>query len=211
MPRGVRLPGKLATLPDVEPSRVERRVQEFHDRVIDAARKLFSERGVEATKIDDICEVADVAKRTLCNHFPTKTHIVHEVSRRSIADFVARIHAARDAGYSTCERILILFNRFGEDTLAFDPMNRELVGELFNVAHDNEIGSESEVRVSDAVRALLEAGGQEQLPANTSVEAFAEIILGSIYISMLEWIHRDDYDFVTNIKQKGEFFANSLP
>ena len=186
-------------------------MQEFHDKVIEAARKLFSEHGVEATKIDDICEAADVAKRTLCNHFPTKTHIVHEVSRRSIADFIARIDRARRSGSNTGERLQHLFSQFAAVTHAAAPMNRELMGELFNVAHDSQIGGQEEVRVSDAVRALLEEGGPGQLPANTTVEAFAEIILGSIYVSMLEWIHRDDYNFESNIQQKGEFFVSLLP
>lgn len=200
-----------SNLSAVSQTRVERRVQEFHDRVIDAARRLFSEHGIEATKIDDICEAADVAKRTLCNHFPTKTHIVHEVSRRSIADFVNRIESARESGNSTRQRIQFLFNRFAEDTNTSEPMNRELMGELFNAAHESQIGGQEEVRISDSVRALLDTGGPENLPPGTSVEAFAEIILGAIYVSMLEWIHRDDYDFETNIKQKGEFFASLLP
>ena len=193
------------------PSRVEKRVQAFHDRVIEAARDLFTERGVEATKIDDICEAADVAKRTLCNHFPTKTHIVQELSRRSIVDFVERIQDAQQKGETTAERLRLLFNGFATQTLEQGPVNRELVGELFNVAHASEMGGESEVRVSDAVRALLEAGGPEQLPVNATVESFAEIVLGSIYVSMLEWIHRDDYDFELNIHQKGEFLASLLP
>lgn len=198
-------------MPSANPTRVERRVQMFHDRVIETARALFSEHGIEGTKIDDICEAADVAKRTLCNHFPTKTHIVHEVSRRSIADFIDRIKSARESGSTTGERLTLLFNRFAEDATTANPMNRELMAELFNIAHDSQIGGEQETRVSDAVRALLEHGGPDQLPANTSIEAFAEIILGSVYVTMLEWIHRDDYDFETNIEQKGRFFVSLLP
>jgi hypothetical protein len=52
-------------------SRVDRRVEEFRARVLEAAMELFEARGIDGTKIDDICEAADVAKRTLCNHFPT--------------------------------------------------------------------------------------------------------------------------------------------
>jgi AcrR family transcriptional regulator len=47
--------------------RVDRRVQEFRAQVLEAAEELFVERGVEATKIDDICAAADVAKRTVSN------------------------------------------------------------------------------------------------------------------------------------------------
>ena len=191
--------------------RVERRVQAFHRRVLAAASALFSEEGIEATKIDDICKVADVAKRTLCNHFPTKTHIVKALSRRSIVDFVEMIEEARDRGTTNRQRLDILFRGFAARTLERGSLNRALVGELFNAAHDREIGAEGEVLVSDALRSLLNAGGPGQLPANTSAETLADIVLGSIYVSMLEWIHRDDYDFEKSILGKAAFLVSLLP
>ncbi|HIG68673.1 MAG TPA: TetR/AcrR family transcriptional regulator, partial [Myxococcales bacterium] len=72
---------------DTTPSRVDRRVHEFRARVLETAEALFAERGVEATKVDDICEAADVAKRTLCNHFPTKAHIVQSLSHEAVSRF----------------------------------------------------------------------------------------------------------------------------
>ena len=86
---------------DAPTGRVDRRVHEFRARVLTTAEELFTERGIEATKIDDICEAADVAKRTLCNHFPTKAHIVQALSRDAVSRMVAMIDDAREAGGST--------------------------------------------------------------------------------------------------------------
>ena len=83
---------------DPTPSRVDRRVQEFRARVLETAEALFAEQGVEATKVDDICEAADVAKRTLCNHFPTKAHIVGALSREAVSRLVALVDDARESG-----------------------------------------------------------------------------------------------------------------
>jgi AcrR family transcriptional regulator len=47
--------------------RVDRRVQGFRAQVLEVAAELFVERGVEATKVDNLCAAADVAKRTLSN------------------------------------------------------------------------------------------------------------------------------------------------
>ena len=69
-----------ATPLEAPANRVDRRVQAFRAHVLACAEALFAERGIEGTKIDDVCEAADVAKRTLCNHFPTKSHLVEALA-----------------------------------------------------------------------------------------------------------------------------------
>ena len=192
--------------------RVDRRVQEFRARVLTTAEELFTERGIDATKIDDICEAADVAKRTLCNHFPTKAHIVQALSREAVSRMVASIDDAREAGTTTRERIRILFDGFfASDDFGVGPVHREFVGAFFGAAHGTPEAAEGEIRVSDAVQALLAAGGPEQLPPGASVETFAEVVLGSIYATTLEWVHRDDYDVEARTSEVGRFLASLLP
>ena len=200
------------------PGRVDRRVQEFRARVLATAEELFTERGIEATKIDDICEAADVAKRTLCNHFPTKAHIVQALSREAVSRMVASIDDAREAGATTRERLRILFDGFyasdasdASDDFEVGPVHREFVGAFFGAAHGTPDAAEGEIRVSDAVQALLAAGGPEQLPPGASVETFAEVVLGSIYATTLEWVHRDDYDVRARTSEVGRFLASLLP
>ena len=201
-----------APSPTSTSGRVDRRVQEFRTRVLTTAEELFTERGIEATKIDDICEAADVAKRTLCNHFPTKAHIVQALSREAVSRMVASIDDARVAGRTTRERIEILFDGFfASDDFEVGPVHREFVGAFFGAAHGTPDASEGEIRVSDAVQALLAEGGPEQLPPGASVETFAEVVLGSIYATTLEWVHRDDYDVEARTSEVGRFLASLLP
>jgi hypothetical protein len=143
-PIGILLPKRskvpeLAANPNLSedwtPSRVDRRVQEFRSRVLETAETLFAERGVEATKIADICEAADVAKRTLCNHFPTKAHIVQSLSREAVSRFVALVDDARENGRSNRERLRLLFDQLVDRTHEFKPVHRESVGAFFQVAH----------------------------------------------------------------------------
>ena len=54
---------------------------EVRDRILGAAFDLFLEQGVSATKLEDICERADVANRTFFNHFPTRQDMM-----RALAD-----------------------------------------------------------------------------------------------------------------------------
>jgi len=191
--------------------RVDRRVEDFRARVLETASELFQTRGVEATKVDDICAAADVAKRTLCNHFPTKAHIVQALSREAASRTVAIIDGARMAGGSTRERLSLLFAGLREGWVERGPMHREFVGAYFHAAHGTQDAAEGEIRLSDAILALLTEAEASALPERCAPETFAEIVLGSIYSITLEWIHRDDYDLDAHLASASEFLVGLLP
>jgi len=204
-------PSMSASSPGARSSRVDRRVGEFRAQVLEAADSLFASNGIEATKIDDICQEADVARRTLCNHFPTKAHIVQALSREAVSRLVALIDDARDAGRTNHERVRLLFDGLVGRSLETGPVHRESVGAYFHVAHGTSDATEDEHRLSAAIQALLKAGGEGDLPPGASVETFAELILGAIYSTTLEWIHREDYDLEARTKALGDFLVSLLP
>ena len=49
--------------------------------------ELFGERGVDATKVVDICERADIAHQTFFNHFPRKREVLVELFQAGV-DFL---------------------------------------------------------------------------------------------------------------------------
>ena len=191
--------------------RVDRRVEEFRARVLETASDLFQTRGVEATKIDDICEAADVAKRTLCNHFPTKAHIVQALSREAVSQTVAVVDEATRAGDSTRARLSLLFSLMREAWGDQGPIHRESVGAFFHAAHGTSDAAEGGIRLSDAILTLISEGAADELPGECAPETFAEIVLGSIYSITLEWIHRDDYDMDAHLAKASKFLVGLLP
>lgn len=61
---------------DDQPNRYERRRIRTRTRLINAARQVFSEKGIEACTIHDITEAADVGRGSFYNFFDTKDELV---------------------------------------------------------------------------------------------------------------------------------------
>jgi AcrR family transcriptional regulator len=74
-------------------TRRERRRAEMREKIMRAALRLFSERGVTATTVEDITNEADVGKGTFFNYFPSKEDILAhlcQLQMGKIREFVSR-------------------------------------------------------------------------------------------------------------------------
>ena len=68
-------------------SRRKRKTDATRRRLYDSAIRLFQRQGYESTTVQDICNIADTAKQTFFNYFPSKEHILaayHEELIRGI-------------------------------------------------------------------------------------------------------------------------------
>jgi len=63
-----------------EIGRRERRKLEVRGRILAASVELFDKKGIEDTKVLEICERADVAHKTFFNHFPSKRHLLRVIA-----------------------------------------------------------------------------------------------------------------------------------
>lgn len=99
------------------PNRRERRRAEMRERIIRGALRLFSERGVTATTVEDITNEADVGKGTFFNYFPNKEDIlVHlcQLQMGKIREFVARsLHSSESMERLLYDLAFMLIEEFG--------------------------------------------------------------------------------------------------
>ena len=72
-------------------SRHNRRAQRTRAKLLDAARALFTEQGIEMTSIDDITRRADVGKGTFYYHFTNRDEIVKDLIEWVIDQLLAVI------------------------------------------------------------------------------------------------------------------------
>ena len=77
---------------DAEPARgqgrAQRRASRTRKRLLDAALAMFSDKGVEATAIEDITERADVGKGTFYRHFGNKEALVAALMETAVGRLV---------------------------------------------------------------------------------------------------------------------------
>ncbi|BBX67475.1 TetR/AcrR family transcriptional regulator [Mycolicibacterium psychrotolerans] len=78
-------------------------------RILDAAIRLFYEEGVNATGVERLAAEASVSKRTLYQHFPSKTAVVEEYLRTIRESVGDPVHPDPTTTSGPRARILALF------------------------------------------------------------------------------------------------------
>ena len=74
-------------------SRAERRKRETRERLLDAALKVFLERGFDAATTAEMATAADVGAGTFYLHFRDKRDVYETISRRAAREMIARWRA----------------------------------------------------------------------------------------------------------------------
>ena len=77
-------------------TRRERRASVTRQRLLDAARTVFAEKGLDLTSIGDITERADVGKGTFYSYFPSRGKLIRELVRGMLGELNSAMHRGCD-------------------------------------------------------------------------------------------------------------------
>jgi AcrR family transcriptional regulator len=81
---------------------------EVDERILQAARQVFLERGLACASIDEIAARARAGKPTIYARFPGKEALFTEVVMRNVADTIARFESVPPTGATIDERLVNL-------------------------------------------------------------------------------------------------------
>ena len=81
----------------------DRRKIRQREAIVDGAIRLFDERGIDATTMEDIAEAVEVSRATVFNYFPYKEAILVEIGAQLVADIATQ--AGADQGRSPRETL----------------------------------------------------------------------------------------------------------
>jgi AcrR family transcriptional regulator len=70
---------------------MQKRVIKTRERLLEAAERLFLEKGVDLTTVDEITDSADLGKGTFYRHFQNKEEVLRILMRNAVDRLATRI------------------------------------------------------------------------------------------------------------------------
>lgn len=132
------LPSGADPLPDLSTS----------DRLLDAAAVVFCERGYDGTTVSEVARRAGLTTGAIYANFRDKAELLLKTIERGSSEAVVDMEAARAAGASAADRLLLMARRMVSEP---DSTERLLFVEMFSAARRHpEVGQ----RVAQALSAM---------------------------------------------------------
>ena len=194
------------------PSRREKRKQEIRGRIQDAAYALFKARGIKDTSIEQICEAADVARRTFYGYYPDKQALLRELSHsRVFTTAVGLIEEIMTNHHSTRERISAMIDFIENNISNYTEIDRKLI--LVTPASYEEENPLRDISMSiqDQFREVFNAGIENgDLSGRFSADILSVMIMGTFNNLMVSWALNPDYPIFEKLEEARGLFDGIL-
>lgn len=176
----------------------DRKKQEARDRIVRAAVRLFADRGIDGTTMEDVAGVADVSVATVYNYFGTKTALVvagvSDDADRILEDGAAVLaRPGRDARRAAHKLIGIYLDHFVSWdrhllTEVISAMFRRGAGEM--TAQLVQIDERSIVQLAQLLEHFQSKG---QIDGDMSPNEGAILLYSIVLTHIVIWLSLDDY------------------
>ena len=189
-------PARLPRIQDLP--RYERKKLQTRERIYRAALKLFAEGGLAATTVDQIVEVADVAKGTFFNYFRSKEQVFAvfiEIQLRKVAEAVEE---ARKGKRSVREVLRRAFQRLGEEPGSSPHLARALVCALLGNEVARETIESGMAEGRELLAEILRLGQKRgQVRRDRSVRAMSLALQQALFGVLVLWAIRPQAKLAT--------------
>jgi AcrR family transcriptional regulator len=187
-------------------NRTERRKLDTKENILAAAFDLFLAQGVGATTIEDICERADVANRTFFNHFATRQDMVRALSERRLVNLHDVVFDRADEAIPA--RLVGVFDDIAAALSKSGDAYRELIGEMLAISgYSVQRGFNLHETFAELVKEGVARG---EVSARHDAETLADIIVGALTGSIVNWTVDRTYSLKTNLHSLAVALADLL-
>jgi AcrR family transcriptional regulator len=187
-------------------TRTERRKQEVREKILAAAFDLFLAQGAAATKIEEICNRADVANRTFFNHFATRQDMMRALAQRRLVNLHDVFFDRGDEAIPV--RLIGVFDDIAVALVKSGDNYREMIGEMLAASG---YGIQRGFDLHDTFVELVKAGvARGEVSMRHDPETLADIIVGSLSGGIVNWTVDGTYSLETNLHNLGVALAELL-
>jgi len=181
----------------------EKKKIETRNKIFEVSGRLFKEKGIENTTVDEIVKEAGIGKGTFFNYFPSKTALLLYFVQQKEELTYNQIKNEALKSISTREKII--------NTLVFVAKTNEKDKELtkmFVFEYMRHYGYGQDERrsqnLSNILYGIIEDGiKKEDVKSTIDAKKAAEIISAIYFHSLMEWLwSKIDYSFSDDISGK---------
>ena len=197
--------------PSTAADRGQRRRRENHERIHLAARKLFLERGFDATTVDDIVSQADVVQKTFFNHYASKDALLHELAAGLVSELERLLSAQCRRKGSTRARLEAFFLIAAQEAESTRLLSRDLLHRIIRGSASQPGPSDELRRVRAAFRAVLETGREQgEISNEVDMEFLADMVSGVFIAVMLHWLNEPGYPLRRRMSETASFLESAF-
>tara|TARA_R100000005_G_scaffold96720_1_gene86688 strand:- start:9688 stop:10329 length:642 start_codon:yes stop_codon:yes gene_type:complete len=193
--------------------RRERKKRETRERILLAARRLFTRHGYEAVTVEALAEAADISKPTLFNYFPSKLAILQALVPGVDERFSSAIERFRAEG-GTAEQQLARFFAYGAEMTRRTPTLTRALLLLALRAYDDpnfSIGQHRWPLLHESFCTMLREGlARGEVRSDISVERITHYILGIYVYGLLSWLSDPQYSVEAELSVAAAFLGSGF-
>ncbi|HYK87844.1 MAG TPA: TetR/AcrR family transcriptional regulator [Acidobacteriota bacterium] len=190
-------------------------VAEFrHAEILDAARKVFADKGFNEASVDEIAHTAGLAKGTLYLYYPSKRDLYWEALKSGLEALCTRlegeVQAARDTETKIRTFMTTKLSYFEENRDFFKIYYAEFGHASVHPAYFHKDFQEYHVRQIHLVKSALQDGirhgSVRDLPLEATAFAIVNLTRGIIAQRLLGWVStriEEDAAFMFDLTWKG--------
>ena len=166
-----------------QPGKRQQQRADTHARIFEAAVAEFMRVGFGAAQIPQIAAVAGVARGTFYFHFPTKDHVLLELSERIQSESVAALKALRDTNGRLGDLMETLLDSVVRAQAALGESNllREILALQVRLGSEAEPKDEQKDVRTELTYHLARAMKRGELRHDVDPERLATVVLTSLF------------------------------
>jgi AcrR family transcriptional regulator len=189
--------------------RREKRKQEIRARIEEAAYDLFQRQGIEDTSIEQICQQADVARRTFYGHFANKHALLGGLGiSRLYSRSETMLRPLMENHQTTRDRLEAMIDYIESSFAGMNDIDRQLVlvgptAFAEDQERQREIGNSSMASFTQLIRSGLELG---DVNTQFCAEMLATTVVGTLNMITISWCLDDQYPVFAKLEEARRLF-----